>query len=100
MLTFGSFGFFWISFTTILVLLALGLTNAPGPVDLAAFLAVWSLLIFGLFICTLKMHRLLAFTLLMVFVLAVLLVAAQLTGSSLILHLGGPVLLQNCSPCI
>jgi succinate-acetate transporter protein len=35
------------------------------------------------------MHRLLAFTLFMVFVLAVLLVAAQLTGSSLILHLGG-----------
>ena len=30
MLTFGSFGFFWISFATILVLPALGLTKAPG----------------------------------------------------------------------
>ena len=89
MLTFGSFGFFWISFATLLMLPILGLAKAPGSVDLAAFLAVWGLLILGLFICTLKMHKLLAFTLFMVLLLVVLLVAAQLTGSPLILHLGG-----------
>jgi succinate-acetate transporter protein len=89
MLTFGSFGFFWISFAAIMMLPALGLAKAPGPVDLAAFLGVWALLILGLFVCTLKMHRLLAFTLFMVLLLAVLLVAAQLTGSTLILNLGG-----------
>ena len=89
MLTFGSFGFFWISFATLLILPALGLAKAPGPIDLAAFLGVWTLLIFGLFICTLKMHHLLAFTLFMVLLLAILLVAAQLTGSTLILNLGG-----------
>ena len=35
------------------------------------------------------MHHLLAFTLFMVLLLALLLVAAQLTGSTLILNLGG-----------
>ncbi|MEI7856312.1 MAG: acetate uptake transporter [Methanomicrobiales archaeon] len=89
MLTFGSFGFFWISFATLMILPALGLAKAPGPVDLAAFLAVWGLLILGLFICTLKMHKLLAFTVFMVLLLVILLVAAQLTGSALILNLGG-----------
>ena len=43
----------------------------------------------GLFICTLKMHRILQVTLLAVVILVVLLVTAQLTGNSLILNLGG-----------
>jgi succinate-acetate transporter protein len=89
LVTFGSFGFFWISFATILMLPALGLSKAPGPVELASFLAVWGVFAFGLFICTLKMHKILMVTLLAVVLLVVLLVAAQLTGSSLILKLGG-----------
>jgi succinate-acetate transporter protein len=89
MLTFGSFGLFWISFSTILILPALGLAKGPQPVDLAAFLGVWGILIVGLFICSLKMHRLLQVTLAAVVLLVVFLVAAQLTGSSLILNIGG-----------
>jgi len=87
MLTFGSFGFFWISFATLQILPALGLAKGPQPVDLAAFLAIWGLFAFGLFICTLKM--LLQFTLAAVVLLVVLLVTAELTGSALILTLGG-----------
>jgi succinate-acetate transporter protein len=86
MVTFGSFGFFWISFATLLLLPALGLTKVPQPVELAAFLSIW-----GMFICTLKMHRILQVTLLAVVVLVVLLVTAQLTGNSLILNLGGVI---------
>ncbi len=89
MLTFGSFGFFWISFATLLMLPALGLAKAPQPVDLAAFLAIWGIFALGLFICTLRMHRLLQITLAAVVLLVVLLVAAQLTGSALVLMLGG-----------
>jgi len=89
MLTFGSFGFFWISFATLLILPALGLAKGPQPVELAAFLAIWGLFALGLFICTLRMHRLLQFTLAAVVLLVVLLVAAELTGSALILTLGG-----------
>jgi hypothetical protein len=91
MLTFGSFGFFWISFAAILMLPALGLAKGPQPVELAAFLAVWGIFALGLFICTLKMHRLLQVTLAAVVLLVVLLVAAQLTGSSLVLNAGGIV---------
>ena len=87
MLTFGSFGFFWISFAAILMLPVLGLAKGPQPVELAVFLAVWGIFALGLFICTLKMHRLLQVTLAAV----VLLVAAQLTGSSLVLNAGGVV---------
>ena len=91
MLTFGSFGFFWISFAAILMLPALGLAKGPQPVELAVFLAVWGIFALGLFICTLKMHRLLQVTLAAVVLLVVLLVAAQLTGSSLVLNAGGVV---------
>ncbi len=91
MLTFGSFGFFWISFAAILMLPALGLAKGPQPVELAVFLAVWGIFALGLFICTLKMHRLLQVTLAAVVLLVILLVAAQLTASSLILNAGGVV---------
>ena len=89
MLTFGSFGFFWITFAAILMLPALSLAKAPTPTELASFLAVWGIFAFGLFICTLRMHRLLQVTLAFVVLLVALLVAAQLTASSLILTLGG-----------
>ena len=91
MVTFGSFGFFWISFAALLMLPVLGLAKAPQPVELAAFLAVWGIFAAGLFICTLKMHRLLQITLLAVVLLVLLLVVAQLTGNALILNLGGIV---------
>jgi uncharacterized protein len=91
MLTFGSFGCFWISFAAILILPALGLAKGPQPVELAAFLAIWGIFALGLFICTLKMHRLLQVTLAVVVLLVILLVAAQLTGSSMVLNLGGAV---------
>ena len=89
MLTFGSFGFFWITFAAILILPALSLAKAPTPVELAAFLAIWGVFAFGLFICTLAMHRLLQITLAAVVLLVVFLVAANLTGSALILTVGG-----------
>ncbi len=84
MLTFGSFGFFWLSFATLLMLPAVGLAKAPAPVELAAFLALWGIFAFGLFICTLKMHRLLQVTLAAVVLLVIFLVATQLATAGLI----------------
>jgi hypothetical protein len=89
MLTFGSFGVFWITFAALLMLPALNLAKAPTATELAAFLAIWGIFAFGLFVCTLRMHRMLQITLAFVVLLVVLLVAAQLTGNSLILNLGG-----------
>jgi hypothetical protein len=88
-LTFVSFGFFWVSFAGLMMLPALGLAKAPQPVDLAAFLSVWGIIALGLLICTMKMHRSLQATVLAVFLLVVLLVAAELTGSGLIKMAGG-----------
>jgi succinate-acetate transporter protein len=87
--TFGSFGFFWISFATILILPALGLAKAPAPVELAAFLSIWGLFALGLFVCTLRMHKVLMITLLFVVLLVVALVAAELTGIKLVLTTAG-----------
>jgi hypothetical protein len=91
LVTFGSFGFFWISFATLLILPVLGLAKAPAPIELAAFLSVWGIFAVGLFICTLKMPKVIQATLLAIVVMIFLLVAAQLTASSLILTLGGVV---------
>jgi len=91
MLTFGSFGFFWISFAALLMLPPLGLAKAPGAPELAGFLAVWGIFAFGLFVCSLKMHRLLQLTLAAVVLLVVLLIAAELSANSLVLTLAGIV---------
>ena len=79
-LTFVSFGFFWMTFAGVLMLPVLGLAKAPGPADLAAFLAVWGIVAFGLLICTLNMHRSLQVTVLAVFLTIALLVAAGADG--------------------
>jgi succinate-acetate transporter protein len=54
MVTFGSFGFFWISFATLLLLPVLDLAKASQPVELAAFLRVRGIVAVGLFISTVK----------------------------------------------
>lgn len=90
-LTFVSFGTFWITFAGVLTLPALGLAKAPAPVDLAAYLAVWGIVAFGLLICTLNMHRSLQLTVLAVFLTIVLLVAAELTESGMV-RLGGGIM--------
>ncbi|WP_330217441.1 acetate uptake transporter [Methanosphaerula palustris] len=91
LLTFGSFGFFWITFATLLILPTLGLAKAPGPIEMALFLGVWDILAIGLFICSLKMDKVLQITLLALVVTFILLMAAQITASSTILTLGGAV---------
>lgn len=89
MVTFGSFGLFWISFAALLIMPVIGVAKAPTPVDLAAFLGVWGILIVGLFVCSLKMHRILQVTLAAVVLLVVLLVAANLSGIHLVHTLAG-----------
>jgi len=83
-LTFVSFGTFWITFAGVLTLPVLGLAKPPAAVDLAAYLAVWGIVAFGLLVCTLNMHRSLQLTVLAVFLTIALLVAAELTESGMI----------------
>ena len=90
-ITFGSFGFFWITFAAIVTFPVIGWATKPAAADMAAFLAVWGIFALGLFICTLKMHKLLQLTLFMVVLLIVVLVAENLTGLHEVLLLGGIV---------
>lgn len=89
MVTFGSFGFFWISFAFIGFLPKLGLTAPPTNLELAAFLSVWGLFAMGLFVCTFKMHRVLQVTLFTVVLLVVFLVVGEITEIGLFSNLGG-----------
>lgn len=89
MVTFGSFGFFWISFAAIVMLPVLGLAKAPGGIDMAAFLVVWGIFAVGLFACSFRMHRILNVTLFFVVLLIALLIGADLTGITMLKTLGG-----------
>jgi succinate-acetate transporter protein len=90
-LTFASFGFFWISFAGLLMLPAMNLAKAPGPMELASFLFIWGVFAAGLFVCSLKMHRALQVTLLLLVVTFMLLVVAQFVTTGGVLALAGVV---------
>jgi succinate-acetate transporter protein len=90
--TFGGFAFFWLSFAAILLLPAMGISSAPGPIDMAAFLFVWALLALALVICALRLgSKLLLATLVCLFLLFICLIIANVTGVALFTSLGGYV---------
>ncbi|HVP93581.1 MAG TPA: acetate uptake transporter [Methanoregulaceae archaeon] len=89
LLTFGSFGFFWISLATLQILPASGLAKAPGPAEMAVFLGLWGLFAIGIFICTLKMHKALQMTIFALILTFILLVVAELTSNASILIAAG-----------
>jgi uncharacterized protein len=52
---FTSYGFFWLSLVTIVLLPKLDPTLAPDSVAMAAYLTLWGLFTFGLFIATFRL---------------------------------------------
>jgi uncharacterized protein len=54
---FTSYGFFWLSLVTLLILPKIGLSSAPNEVAMAAYLGMWGLFTLIMFIGTLKLHR-------------------------------------------
>ncbi len=54
---FTSFGFFWLSLVAIWVMPVLGWTEAPGNIDMAAYLFMWCLFTAVMFVGTLKINR-------------------------------------------
>jgi uncharacterized protein len=54
---FTSYGFFWLSLVTLLILPKLGLSSASNDTAMAAYLAVWGLFTAIMFIGTLRLHR-------------------------------------------
>lgn len=80
LITFTSFGLFWITFAMILILPLSGFSTAPTPIDLGVFLAAWTILVLGLFICTFKMFMILRMTFALLLIVFILLALANFTG--------------------
>ena len=54
---FLSYGFFWLSLVTLVLLPRLGLATASNETAMGAYLAIWGLFTFMMFLGTLKLHR-------------------------------------------
>ncbi|HSD36964.1 MAG TPA: acetate uptake transporter [Rhodocyclaceae bacterium] len=86
---FTSYGFFWLSLVAIIVLPKTGLTQASSATGMAAYLLMWGVLTFVLFIGSLKLNRATQFVFASLTVLFALLAGADLSGSEGLKTLAG-----------
>lgn len=86
---FTSYGFFWLSLGGILIMPALGLGEAPGPVAMGTYLGIWGLFTAVLFVGTLRISRGLQAVFLTLTVLFLLLAAADFSGNEVLLRIAG-----------
>jgi uncharacterized protein len=86
---FTSYGFFWLSLVGLIVMPRLGWMAGPSETAMAAYLILWGLFTFLLFIGTLKLNRALQFVFASLTILFFLLAAGDLTGNTSIKHLAG-----------
>jgi succinate-acetate transporter protein len=54
---FLSYGFFWLSLVTLVILPKLGLSSASNPTAMGAYLAIWGFFTAVMFVGTLRLHR-------------------------------------------
>lgn len=86
---FISYGFFWLSLVVLIVMPKLGLAEAPGDLEMVAYLSIWGLFTAVLFIGTLKLNRALQVVFSTLTVLFFLLAIGHITGSSTIKTIAG-----------
>ena len=79
---FTSYGFFWLSFVALLILPKLGLTAAASTPSLVAFLVMWGIFTFLLFLGTLRINRALQFVFGSLFLLFFLLAIGDATENA------------------
>jgi uncharacterized protein len=86
---FTSYGLFWLSLSTLLVLPELGLAEAPGATAMTAYLLAWGLFTAAMFVGTLKLNKGLQFVFGSLTVLFFLLALADATGDPFIKTVAG-----------
>jgi len=86
---FSSYGFFWLSLVALIVAPKLGLAEAPAKSAMVAYLFLWGLFTFVMYIGTLKLTRELQFVFLSLAILFWLLALGDYTGSATIKHIAG-----------
>ena len=89
MTAFLSFGFFWLTLVTLLVLPKLGLAAAPSASAMAAYFVMWGLFTLVMFIGSLKTTRALQVVLGLLTVLFFLLAIGETTGNATITQVAG-----------
>lgn len=86
---FTSYGFFWLALVGLNIMPELGWAPAADSLSMAAFLFMWGLFTFFMFIATLKISRALQVVFGTLTILFFLLAIANFTGSALILTIAG-----------
>lgn len=86
---FTSYGFFWLSLVGIIVMPKMGLGEAATGKAMAAYLFMWGLFTFAMFIGTLKISKALQFVFGSLAVLFFLLAAGDFTGAEVITRIAG-----------
>ncbi len=86
---FTSYGLFWLSLVAILVMPKMGWGNAPQTSAMAAYLFMWGIFTFVMFIGTLKLNKALQVVFGSLTLLFFLLALGDLTGSPAIKHIAG-----------
>jgi uncharacterized protein len=86
---FTSYGFFWLSLAAIIVLPKTGLTEASSASGMAAYLALWGVMTFVLFVGSLRLNRATQFVFASLTVLFALLAIADVSGSTALKTLAG-----------
>ncbi len=77
---FISYGFFWLCLAGILILPRLGAAERPDASSMAAWLSIWGIFSFVLFIGTFKLSKALQVTFFLLIILFALLILGDLTG--------------------
>lgn len=86
---FASYGFFWLTLVALLVLPKMGWGEAPSKAAMAAYLFMWGLFTFFMFIGTLKLNRALQFVFGSLTILFWLLATADATDTVAITRVAG-----------
>ena len=86
---FTSYGFFWLALVGLNILPIMGYGEAAGSLSMTAFLFMWGLFTFFMFIGTLRINKALQVVFGTLTVLFLLLAIGNFTGSSVILTIAG-----------
>ena len=86
---FISYGFFWISLVTLIVMPSMGFGNAPESSAMGSYLLMWGIFTLGMFIGTLKLNRALQFVFGSLVILFFLLALARFTANPAISVMAG-----------
>jgi succinate-acetate transporter protein len=86
---FCSYGLFWISLVTLVILPEIGIGEPNSPLAMASYLGMWGLFTAVMWIGTLKFNRAMQVVFGTLAILFFLLAIADITGNTTVLHIAG-----------